>query len=98
MPPENVLIRVKLPVSITFRNLDLAYTALRKGGNMPYIINAANEVVVNAFLQDKIGFLEMSEVIEKCMEGIAFSEAPGLENYLETDQHTRIFANQLVTK
>lgn len=82
----------------TFRNLDLAYTALRKGGNMPCIINAANEVVVNAFLQDKIGFLEMSEVIEKCMEGIAFIEAPGLENYLETDQHTRIFANQLVTK
>ncbi|WGQ11879.1 1-deoxy-D-xylulose-5-phosphate reductoisomerase [Pedobacter gandavensis] len=82
----------------TFRNLDLAYTALRKGGNMPCIINAANEVVVNAFLHDKIGFLEMSEVIEKCMEGIAFIEAPGLENYLETDQHTRIFANQLVTK
>ena len=82
----------------TFRNLDLAYTALRKGGNMPCIINAANEVVVNAFLQDKIGFLEMSEVIEKCMEGIGFIEEPGLENYLETDQHTRIFANQLVTK
>ena len=82
----------------TFRNLDLAYTALRKGGNMPCIINAANEVVVNAFLQDKIGFLEMSEVIEKCMEGIGFIAEPGLENYLETDQHTRIFANQLVTK
>ncbi|MBC8987670.1 1-deoxy-D-xylulose-5-phosphate reductoisomerase [Pedobacter sp. N36a] len=82
----------------TFRNLDLAYTALRKGGNMPCIINAANEVVVNAFLQDKIGFLEMSEVIESCMEGIGFIAEPGLENYLETDQHTRIFANQLVTK
>ncbi|MCX2451398.1 1-deoxy-D-xylulose-5-phosphate reductoisomerase [Pedobacter sp. PLR] len=82
----------------TFRNLDLAYTALRKGGNMPCIINAANEVVVNAFLQDKIGFLEMSEVIERCMEEIGFIEEPGLNNYLETDQHTRIFANQLVTK
>lgn len=82
----------------TFRNLNLAYSALRKGGNMPCIINAANEVVVNAFLQDQIGFLQMSDVIEKCMQEIGFIEQPGLNNYLETDQHTRIFANQLVTK
>lgn len=82
----------------TFRNLDLAYVALRKGGNMPCIINAANEVVVNAFLQDRIGFLQMSDVIEQCMEEIAFIDEPGLNNYLETDHHTRIFANQLVTK
>ncbi|AOM78369.1 1-deoxy-D-xylulose-5-phosphate reductoisomerase [Pedobacter steynii] len=82
----------------TFRNLDLAYSALRKGGNMPCIINAANEVVVNAFLQDQIGFLQMSDVIEQCMQEIGFIEQPGLNNYLETDQHTRIFANQLVTK
>lgn len=82
----------------TFRNLDLAYVALRKGGNMPCIINAANEVVVNAFLQDQIGFLQMSDVIEQCMEEIAFIDEPGLNNYLETDHHTRIFANQLVTK
>lgn len=82
----------------TFRNLELAYLALRQGGNMPCIINAANEVVVEAFLQDKIGFLQMSDVIEACMEGISFVEKPSLNNYLETDQHTRIFANQLVTK
>ncbi|NQX39891.1 1-deoxy-D-xylulose-5-phosphate reductoisomerase [Pedobacter steynii] len=82
----------------TFRNLDLAYAALRKGGNMPCIINAANEVVVNAFLQDQIGFLQMSDVIEQCMEEITFIDEPGLNNYLETDHHTRIFANQLVTK
>lgn len=82
----------------TFRNLNLAYSALRKGGNMPCIINAANEVVVNAFLQDQIGFLQMSDVIEQCMQEIGFIEQPGLNNYLETDQHTRIFANQLVTK
>jgi 1-deoxy-D-xylulose-5-phosphate reductoisomerase len=82
----------------TFRNLELAYIALRKGGNMPCIINAANEVVVEAFLQDRIGFLQMSEVIEACMEGISFVEKPSLNNYLETDQHTRIFAGQLVTK
>ncbi|TKC65420.1 1-deoxy-D-xylulose-5-phosphate reductoisomerase [Pedobacter hiemivivus] len=84
--------------SETFRNLDLAYVALRKGGNMPCIINAANEVVVEAFLQDKIGFLQMSDVIEACMEGIGFIEQPSLSNYLETDLHTRIFASQLVTK
>ncbi|MNK06720.1 1-deoxy-D-xylulose 5-phosphate reductoisomerase [compost metagenome] len=82
----------------TFRNLYLAYTALHKGGNMPCIINAANEVVVEAFLQDKIGFLQMSDVIEACMEGIGFIEQPSLSNYLETDLHTRIFAGQLVTK
>lgn len=82
----------------TFRNLELAYIALRKGGNMPCIINAANEVVVEAFLQDRIGFLQMSDVIEACMEGISFVEKPSLNNYLETDQHTRIFAGQLVTK
>ncbi|MCD0488545.1 1-deoxy-D-xylulose-5-phosphate reductoisomerase [Pedobacter sp. MC2016-14] len=81
-----------------FRNLGLAYDALRRGGNMPCIINAANEVVVEAFLQDKIGFLEMSDVIEHCMGEIPFVSAPGLNNYLETDQHTRIFAASLVTK
>lgn len=82
----------------TFRNLELAYKALRRGGNMPCIINAANEVVVDAFLQDRIGFLQMSDVIEQCMEDISFIEKPSLNNYLETDQHTRIFADQLVTK
>ncbi len=82
---------------VAFRNLELAYRAMRKGGNMPCIINAANEIVVQAFLEDKIGFLEMSDVIERCMEDIAFTESPDLNNYLETDQHTRIFAGQLVT-
>lgn len=81
----------------TFKNLDLAYTALRKGGNMPCIINAANEVVVEAFLQERIGFLQMSDVIAACMDEIAFVEKPSLNNYLETDRYTRIFAGQLVT-
>jgi 1-deoxy-D-xylulose-5-phosphate reductoisomerase len=81
-----------------FRNLDLAYQAMNQGGNMPCIINAANEVVVNAFLEDRIGFLEMSDVIERCMSDMDFIAAPTLNNYLETDQHTRIFAGQLVTK
>lgn len=86
------------PDTDTFRNLQLAYTALEKGGNMPCIINAANEIVVEAFLNDRIGFLEMSDVIEQCMSDLTFIQAPSLNNYLETDQHTRIFARQLVTK
>jgi len=82
----------------TFRNLDLAFEALRRAGNMPCIINAANEVVVNAFLQNQIGFLEMSDIIEQCMSDISFIAKPTLNNYLETDQLTRIFAGELVTK
>jgi 1-deoxy-D-xylulose-5-phosphate reductoisomerase len=86
------------PDRLAFRNLDLAYRAMNKGGNMPCIINAANEIVVKAFLEDRIGFLEMSDVIEQCMDDLQFIENPTLNNYLETDQHTRIFAGQLVTK
>jgi 1-deoxy-D-xylulose-5-phosphate reductoisomerase len=82
---------------VAFRNLDLAFKAMNRGGNMPCIINAANEIVVEAFLKDQIGFLEMSDVIERCMEDVPFHEAPDLNNYLETDKHTRIFAGQLVT-
>ena len=86
------------PDLVTFRNLGLAYSAIESGGNMPCIINAANEVVVNAFLHNKIGFLEMSDVIEQCMSDLPFIQDPTLNNYLETDEHTRIFAHQLVTK
>ena len=82
----------------TFRNLDIAFRAMEKGGNMPCIINAANEIVVDAFLKDKIGFLQMSDVIETCMQQIEFISHPTLHNYLETDQQTRIFASELVTK
>ncbi|TCC92052.1 1-deoxy-D-xylulose-5-phosphate reductoisomerase [Pedobacter frigiditerrae] len=81
-----------------FRNLELAFTAMKKGGNMPCIINAANEIVVDAFLKDKIGFLQMSDVIEECMQKMTFVSLPTLQNYLETDKETRIFASQLVTK
>ncbi|WP_316765364.1 1-deoxy-D-xylulose-5-phosphate reductoisomerase [Pedobacter frigiditerrae] len=81
-----------------FRNLELAFTAMKKGGNMPCIINAANEIVVDAFLKDKIGFLQMSDVIEECMQKMTFISQPTLQDYLETDKETRIFASQLVTK
>ncbi len=86
------------PDKITFRNLELAYDALKTGGNMPCIINAANEVVVDAFLHNQIGFLEMSDVIAQCMSDVPFMAEPELNNYLETDAQTRIFAIELVTK
>jgi 1-deoxy-D-xylulose-5-phosphate reductoisomerase len=80
----------------TFRNLALAYHAMESGGNMPCIVNAANEVVVAEFLKDNIGFLQMSEVIETCMAKIGFIYDPSLDDYFETDTQTRIFAQQLV--
>ncbi len=80
----------------TFRNLALAYDALRKGGNMSCIINAANEVVVAAFLKERIGFLQMSDVIERCMDRVSFVENPILDDYFETDKQTRIFAEELI--
>lgn len=81
----------------TFRNLALAFEALNKGGNMPCIVNAANEVVVAEFLKERIGFLQMSEVIETCMAKLDFISHPELEDYFESDRQTRIFAQELVT-
>jgi len=82
----------------TFRNLALAFAALKKGGNMPCIINAANEIAVAGFLNQNVSFLGMSEVIEQCMQQIAFVERPVLEDYLNTDKETRIFAQNLIQK
>jgi 1-deoxy-D-xylulose-5-phosphate reductoisomerase len=76
----------------TFRNLGFAFEALKAGGNMACIVNAANEIAVDAFLKDKVGFLTMSEVIEKCMNKINFVQNPTLEDYIETDHQTRAFA------
>ena len=80
----------------TFKNLSLAYSAMEKGGNMPCILNAANEIMVDAFLKDKISFLSMSDVIENCMEKITFVKNPKLEDYINTDRETRILANELL--
>lgn len=80
----------------TFRNLQLAYDAMEKGGNMPCILNAANEIAVAAFLQDKIGFLNMSDLIADCMEKITFVSKPTLTDYVATDEATRILANELL--
>ena len=80
----------------TFKNLQLAYTAMEKGGNMPCVLNAANEISVDAFLKDKIGFLNMSDLIANCMEKITFVPNPSLEDYVATNTATRILATELL--
>ena len=80
----------------TFRNLALAFEAMNKGGNAPCILNAANEVVVEAFLKDKIGFLEMSDVVEKCLQTIHFITKPSYDDYVATDIETRTVADRLI--
>ncbi|MEY4647004.1 MAG: hypothetical protein RIQ98_840 [Bacteroidota bacterium] len=82
----------------TFRNLGLAFEALDKGGNLPCILNAANEVAVDAFLKDQIGFLAMSDLLADCMEKGTFLANPSLEDYIETDQVTREMARVWVNK
>jgi len=79
-----------------FPNLRLAFEALHKGGNMPCILNAANEIVVAAFLKDKISFTGMSEVIEKAMNQIAFIKNPDYNHLVETDKITREITNNLI--
>jgi 1-deoxy-D-xylulose-5-phosphate reductoisomerase len=84
------------PDKETFRNLALAYEAMDKGGNMPCILNAANEATVAAFLQDKIKFLQIQEFNELAMQKVAFIEHPTLEQYLETDKITRALIHDLI--
>ena len=78
----------------TFRNLDLAFDAMRQGGNMPCILNAANEIAVEAFLNRQIGFLEMSDLVQHCMETVAFVAKPTYETYVNTDRETRELARE----
>ena len=79
-----------------FRCLALAYEALNRGGNMAYIVNAANEMVVSAFLHDRISFLRMSEVIEQCMGKVSFIQTPTYEDYVATDAEARRIAESLI--
>ena len=72
-----------------FRNLGLAYDALRRGGNIPCILNAANEVAVDAFLKGKIGFFAMSDIIEQTISETAFISSPTLDDYIATDREAR---------
>jgi 1-deoxy-D-xylulose-5-phosphate reductoisomerase len=82
----------------TFRNLGLAFDALNKGGNMACILNAANEIAVAEFLNDKISFLEISDVIEQCMAKVSFVAKPTLDDYINTDTETRRLAQNLIIK
>ena len=80
----------------TFRNLALATEALYKAGNMPCILNAANEIAVWAFLRNRIGFLDMTAVVEQTMQNVTFIEKPTLEEYFESDGEARNFAASLI--
>lgn len=81
-----------------FKCLALAYESIRQGGNMPCVVNAANEVVNEAFRQGRCTYLGMADVIEKTMERVAFDAAPTFETYIETDAMARRMANELITK
>ena len=82
----------------TFRNLAIAKEALFRGGNVPCVLNAANEMVVHSFLQNKVGFLEMSEMIEKTLECVPFIEHPTLEEYEQSDADARTYATEFLKK
>jgi 1-deoxy-D-xylulose-5-phosphate reductoisomerase len=84
------------PDTNRFRCLALAYEALNQGGNMACILNAANEVVVSAFLQERIPFLRMSEVIEETMAKVSFIHTPTYEDYVATDAEARRIAEGLI--
>ncbi len=79
-----------------FRNLAISYEALRKGGNWPCILNAANEVAVEAFLEKRLGFLEIPDVIEKTLDKLSFIKAPALEDYFNTDLQARRVAKEQI--
>jgi len=84
------------PDTRTFRNLVLATEALFKGGNAPCVLNAANEIAVFAFLRNRIGFLDITEMVERTLERIPFIENPTLDEYFETDGEARNFAASLI--
>ena len=90
------LLTFEEPDKDTFRNLALAYEAMNNGGNMACILNAANEIAVDAFLRDKIKFLQIADLNEKCMQKVKFIQKPSLQDYIETDAETRKVAASLV--
>ncbi|MGN7786243.1 1-deoxy-D-xylulose-5-phosphate reductoisomerase [Niabella sp. 22666] len=81
----------------TFRNLALSIEALEKGGNLPCVMNAANEIAVYAFLKNKIGFLEMTDIIEAVMAKVPFIEKPSLDDYLNSDAEARTLAADIMS-
>ncbi len=86
------------PDTDTFTNLALAFKAMEKGGNTACILNAANEIVVQAFLEDKIGFLQMSDIIGNAIEKMPFIKTPSIDDYIQCDKETRILTTELIKK
>ena len=86
------------PDTRVFRNLALAFEAMRQGGNVPCVLNAANEVMVAAFLEGKVSFTAMSDVIEKTLEQVAFVATPVLEDYVASDREGRVKAAENLKK
>ncbi|WP_436517569.1 1-deoxy-D-xylulose-5-phosphate reductoisomerase [Ekhidna sp. To15] len=84
------------PDTETFRNLGLAFEVAKKGGNQPCVLNAANEIAVQAFLEDKVGFLEISDVIENCLKKVSYIRNPEIEDFIQTDKETRAKALELI--
>lgn len=84
------------PDTDRFRNLAFAFEAARLKGNMACIMNAANEIAVEAFLHDKVGFLEMSDVIEKTMQKVSFVHTPTYDDYVQTDTEARCIAKEFI--
>lgn len=84
------------PDTETFRNLALAYEAVNRGGNMPCVLNAANEVAVAEFLKDRVGFLEMSDIVEQCLAKMDYIKNPSYDDYVRTDEETRLKAFELI--
>jgi 1-deoxy-D-xylulose-5-phosphate reductoisomerase len=80
----------------TFRNLKLAFEVAKEGGNQPCILNAANEIAVQGFLEDKVGFLEISDVIESCLKKVSYIRNPELDDFIQTDKETRAKALELI--
>ena len=80
----------------TFRNLKLAFEVAKEGGNHPCILNAANEIAVQGFLEDKVGFLEISDVIENCLQKVSYIRKPELEDFIQTDKETRAKALEMI--
>jgi 1-deoxy-D-xylulose-5-phosphate reductoisomerase len=86
------------PDRTVFRNLDIAYKSIALGGNTPCIMNAANEIAVDAFLNKKIGFLQLSDIIEHTIQKVGFIAKPTMDDYFETDKESRIIAKQLINQ
>src|SRR5687768_3406117 len=80
----------------TFKNLSLAIEALNKGGNLPCVLNAANEIAVYAFLRNRVGFLDMTEIIEKTMQKVSYVKKPTLDEYYESDGEARHYAADMI--